>query len=45
MELSANLVNVNTDKQLVDYQDWYAHLVRPLLSNWDFVDYVERQCQ
>lgn len=30
--LTPKLVGINADKRFVDYQDWYAHFVRPLLS-------------
>lgn len=32
MRLSESLVNFMANKQLVDYQDWHTHLVRPLLG-------------
>ena len=31
--LSQNLLDINANVTTVDHQDWYAHLVRPLLSN------------
>lgn len=46
IELSENLVNFITDKELVDHQDWHAHLVRPLLGkehcSCGFVELLER---
>ena len=44
--LTPKLVGINADKRFVDYQDWYAHFVRPLLSDkhciHDFVGGYQR---